>query len=428
MQHPIKLKLMTNQKRTHNTDHVLKFRQRPLYVLLFLYSLFALFAAPMAQGELFDPLSIYLTWDDDPSTTMTIRWITKSDRPEDTILYRQGGYMEWQTVQGSHLPMPDNHPYFIHRVELTDLSPDTDYFFKPGKEGVCFKFRTMPNVLNQPIRFAVGGDMYHGELETYITMNKTVAATDPMFAILGGDISYAAPKFGLFSENFSYWLDWLKVWKETMITPDGRLIPMLTAIGNHEVIGRYNQSPDKAKFFYALFKTPKLDGYGAFDFGNYLSIFILDTDHTHPIEGKQKQWLASAMKQRKDALHKFAVYHVPAYPSVRKDGVINQKIRKEWIPIFETFGLNAAFEHHDHAYKRTHPIYQGKVNQGKGILFFGDGAWGVKKPRTPKSPKELWYIAKSKASHNFILVILYGEERHYMALDLTGKQIDYTTN
>jgi Purple acid Phosphatase, N-terminal domain len=393
--------------------------------------LFILFitTASFVCGDTLEPISVYLTLEGNPSTSMTIRWVTNKGEDDDQVEYRQGGYPHWEKVEGTHIPMPDGHPYIIHRAQLSGLKPSTDYFFQLNNNGPEYKFRTLPNKLHEPIRFVVGGDILHDDPKYFAETNITAAATDPMFAVLGGDIAYSAPKVSLYKEDVTRWIDWLKTWKKTMITDDGRLIPMIIAIGNHEVIGRYDQPPERAIFFYSLFKWPSLGGYQVVDFDDYLSFWVLDSGHTHPIDGKQKEWLETTLAERRDTPHKFAVYHVPAYPSVRKTkGKISKKVRETWVPVFEKYGLNTAFEHHDHAYKRTHRIYDGQIDDNKGILYLGDGAWGVKKPRTPKSPSERWYLAKTKAKRHFLLVTLYGKKRQYMAIDYEGNVFDYTSD
>lgn len=374
-------------------------------------------------------ISIYLTLEGSPSTSMTIRWVTGTQHGRDKIEYRQGGYPNWESVEGSHICMPDDLPYTIHCAQLNSLKPATDYIFRIDEAGPSYKFRTLPNNLHEPIRFVVGGDMLHEHAESFSGTCTVAASTDPLFAVLGGDIAYAAPNSSLYKEEFDKWLAWLKIWFKTMVTDQGHLIPLLIAIGNHEVVGRYDQSPERAKFFYALFKWPALGGYQVIDFDDYMRFWVLDSGHTHPIDGKQKEWLEETLAAQKEVPHKFAVYHVPAYPSVRKSkGKISKLVRETWTCLFENHGLNAAFEHHDHAYKRTHPIYQGKVDVSKGVLYLGDGAWGIGTPRTPKTPADRWYLAKTKGQRHFILVILYGKKRHYMAVDHEGKVFDYTSN
>lgn len=396
----------------------------------FLFTIALLVVAPLllCYGAAL-PLSVYLTIEGSPSTSMTIRWITDRQHSDDKVEYREGGYPDWKETIGSHIPMPDDHPYAIHYAQLNSLKPGTDYLFRLAEDGPLYKFQTLPSNLHEPIRFVVGGDLYHDSIEEFIQTNSAAAATDPHFAVLGGDIAYSAPNIRLYGEDLARWIAWLTAWSKSMVTRDGRIIPFLIAIGNHEVIGRYDQTAERAKFFYSLFKYPNQGGYEVINFDDYMRFWILDSGHTHPIDGKQKEWLESTLSEYQEIPHKFAIYHVPAYPSVRKHtGKVSKMIRETWTPIFETHGLNTAFENHDHAYKRTHPIFQGKIDASRGVLYMGDGAWGVKNPRTPKSPADLWYLAKTKGQRHFILVILYGTKRHYMAIDPEGAVFDYTSN
>lgn len=377
--------------------------------------------------ELPGPITIYLTWQRDPTTTMVVQWVTDLQAESDEVHYQKKGDEEWKVATGTHVQMPRNQPYLIHRVELNNLSPEEAYYFTTGEwKSVSHKFRTMPRNPDKPFRFVVGGDMYGNDISYMIQTNKQAAAKDPMFALLGGDLAYAAEKSAksVNPEEAKKWVMWLKTWTDNAITPDGYMIPFIPAIGNHDTEGRYDQTPDKAPFFYTLFAFPGKQGYNVLDFGNYLSLVVLDSGHTHPIGGNQAKWLYQALEQRRNIPHKFALYHVGAYPSVRKyNGPYARKIREAWVPSFEKFHLSAAFEHHDHAYKRTVPILRGRKNP-EGVVYIGDGAWGVNNLRKPLSPTKLWYLAVSKQSRNFTLVTIDGNKRNYQGIDPTGKVID----
>ncbi len=373
------------------------------------------------------PLSVYLSWNQHPDTTMVIRWITPNDNHDDVIYYGAvKGEEKLKKASGIHFAMPDGHPYIIHYLELSSLEADTLYYFKIGEDDTSYKFRTMPSTLSSPIRFVVGGDMYHDSLTPLIEIQQQAAATTPHFALLGGDIAYTAPKFPIFSENFERWLDWLTTWSATMVTPEGCLIPMVVAIGNHDVIGRYSQPASRAAFFYALFITPDTSSYKVIDFDHYMSVIVLDTNHTNTIAGEQKTWLHLTLEQRPSIPNKFAIYHVPAYPAIRSPkGPVNSEVRQHWVPLFDQFRLTAAFENHDHAYKRTHLLYNGQPDAKKGVLYLGDGAWGVEKPRKEKFSKRLSYLANVVSSRHFILVTVYpNHETQYQAINDEGKVFD----
>lgn len=386
-----------------------------------------------------DPIAVYLTWQRSPESTMTVHWITEKDQPEDIVEYRQTTHSPWLKAAGNHIPMPGEAPYLIHSVELTNLLPETVYSFRIGQESISYKFQTMPSTLDNDVRFIAGGDMYHDELETLRQTNRQAAKTGPLFALIGGDIAYAAHNsFELLPQWVKPWLDrmsgqkpdrwlaWLAAWKNDAVTPDGRLIPILPVLGNHDTSGRFGQTPAESPFFYSLFSMPGKQGYNILDFGNYMSIALLDSGHTHPIGGQQAHWLAQQLQKRADVPHKFALYHVPAYPSVRKtNNEYSTQIRKYWVPIFEKNRLTAAFENHDHAYKRTLPILNNKparVNQG--VIYLGDGAWGVDEPRKVKDPSQKWYLAKHASVRHFLLMHLSGDKRRVTAISSQGEIVD----
>lgn len=375
---------------------------------------------------------------------MSIQWITPLNWESDALQYKKEGEPVWRKATGAHAKLPEEAPYLIHAIELTNLEPATTYSFRTGsdeagsdEEGKIYKFRTMPIDPEKPISFVVGGDMYHDTLEILHTTNKQAAKTSPDFALVGGDIAYAADKLSSFfprwlhpymdkwyGQKFDRWLNWLIAWKDDMVTPEGVMIPMLPAIGNHDTSGRFDQTPKEAPFFYTLFPMPGLQGYNVVDFGDYLSIFLLDSGHTHPIAGKQAAWLARNLSERFKTPHKFAIYHVPAFPSVHKmTEPVGAEIRKYWVPSFDAHRLTAAFEHHEHSYKRTHPIRKGQI-ASDGVMYIGDGGWGVDKPRTPRHVDKKWYLAKAISSRHFLLVTIEGAKKTVKAINPEGVVID----
>lgn len=405
------------------------------FLFLFPFLLFAVEEPP------YDPISVYLTWQRAPEKTMTIHWISDTSRSDDLVEYRQHGTNEWSCQTGFHCTVPDLPSYYVHTVELTHLTPNTDYDFRISSKGVEFKFRTMPSLFDDPIRFVVGGDVYHDTIEPVIETHKQAARKDPHFALIGGDLAYAGDRFAGLAEEMHSWMDWIKgndnktsrrsrwiewlvAWKEHMVAPDGRLIPFIPAIGNHDINGGFDKTSAEAADFHTFFAMPGKQGYNVLDFGNYLTLFILDTGHTNPIGGAQAHWLYENLKARQRIQHKFAVYHVPAYPSYRKyNNKISAAVRLHWIPLFDLYGLHAAFEHHDHTYKRTHFLRHGAIDPS-GVLYMGDGAWGVEEPRTPKTPEQAWYLAKTASRRHFILVTINKKTRQFKAIDHTGKVID----
>lgn len=398
-------------------------------VLFAIFAITMTFATPLTAAKIFDPSVIYLTWQRAPDTTMTILWITGTDRDSDIVYYQRFGETRWHQGCGTHAPLPEGHnEYLLHTVELTGLKPNSAYRFRTGSDSVVHSFKTMPADLKQPFRFVVGGDIYHDSIDAVIETMQQAALYQPMFALLGGDIAYAGGKVEKMEPDaWKRWIDFLKAWKEHMVTPEGYMIPLLPTTSNEDIVGRYEQPPESAAFFLALFPTPGLPGYSVIDFGDYMSIWLLDSGHLNKVEGKQARWLYDTLEARQKVPHKFAVYHVPAYPARRSlNNKIPTLIRTHWVPSFEKFGVEVAFEHHDHVYKRTNLLLNNKVDP-KGVLYLGDGGFGVSNPRIPVDPKDTWYLVKSSPTRHFIVGTVSQDGDNFKAVDYNGVVIDEIT-
>ncbi|MGZ3633198.1 MAG: fibronectin type III domain-containing protein [Parachlamydiaceae bacterium] len=372
------------------------------------------------------PIAVYLTWEGDPTTTITIQWLSMPDETSNLVKYHSlNDFIPLHAVATTQF-LPQDVPYLLHRVQLTNLKPGTEYSFQIEDLHTTYKFQTLPLTLTDPLRFVVGGDIYHNSLESVRETNLQAAQTNPAFALLGGDLAYSTDKVKR-KEDVHRWFAWLNLWTQTMITPAGCLIPIVATLGNHDTCGRFGKTPDYAEFFYALFKTPCNQGYRTFDAGRYLAITLLDSGHTHPIHGIQTRWLHKVLAYRQSYLHKFAIYHVPAYPSTRHFNAAKSPfIRRYWVPLFEKYHLDAAFENHDHNYKRTVPILNGKEHPN-GVLYLGDGSWGVDHETRPKTSNQAWYLAKTVPIRHFILVTLNGHQRAFEAINYKGEIFDSYT-
>jgi hypothetical protein len=388
----------------------------------------------------FQPATLFLTWHRDPTTTMTVQWIgTKGEVSDTRVYYRPitpvfasgpasvvgaAGIVAappWKMAQTRDKPYPFSD-FKVFRAEITGLAPGADYQFRIGKESPLYRFRTMPAKASQAIHFVSGGDC--GVNQHTIANNLQAARQDPMFAVIGGDLAYENGK------SVSTHLAFIRNYSRTMIGRDGRLIPMIACLGNHEVDGGYGTKREKAPFFYSLFDGlyPET-GYATLDFGQYLSLVLLDTGHTSKIEGDQTEWLEKVLKDRRDHPNVIVVNHVPAYPTARRwenvflSAGTGEPNRKHWVPLFEKYRVPVVLEHHDHTFKRTKPL-KGGLGDDDGVLYLGDGSWG--RLRAPRPPEKLPFLAAMSQEYHLTLHRIQGEERFHMALDETGRVMDVT--
>jgi hypothetical protein len=368
------------------------------------------------------PSVLYLTWMHDPTTTMAVHWHTTEDESNSEVAYRKKGAKEWRTKKGIYALLPKTN-LLIHTIELDELEPNGEYQFRIiGKKGT-YQFRTLPKTLLTPVRFVVGGDAYF-YLSVLRKMNERIASCDPDFVVVGGDIAYTNGRRAVFKGKgweIKRWRTFLKQWKKQMVTSDGRMIPIVPVLGNHDIKATTLTPMAHHFLFYELFAIPEQGtSYRVLDIGDYLSLFLLDSGHTFHIEGQQTAWLKKTLSERENVPYKMAAYHIAAYPSVYPyRDQSPKKIRTQWNPLFERYHLNVAFEHHNHAYKRTFPLKGNKIDPD-GVIYMGDGSWGV----TPRKPKKSWYLANIAQANTVCLVTLDSKIGSIEALNIHGEIFD----
>jgi len=377
------------------------------------------------EGRIALPPAVYLTWTGDPTTTIVVHWHNDGDDAK-TLRHRPAGSNAlWTTLEAaSTVPFPHTERH-VHTVEITGLAPHSDHEFQVDGYDETLRFRTLPARLDAPLKFGVGGDVDIGP--TADAMTAAISSHDPAFLVIGGDVAYC----DALAENSWKWMRYFESWFHNARAPDGRLIPKVMGIGNHEVhkgYARWHRDYDNsaawrqrnAPYFYRFFAFPGLTGHGVLDFGNYLSLVMLDTDHSSLITD-QIAWLRQTLDARRDRAHLIPVYHVTAYPSARPfDNEVSTRVRQHWVPLFENAGVKLAFEHHDHTFKHTKPLLAGEEN-AQGISYFGDGLWGINS-RQPDARR--WYLQPGASSQYHVhLVTLTETDRIVRSVAIDGSFI-----
>ena len=363
--------------------------------------------------------TLFLTWFRDPTTTIVAQWLEYGTSAIGTVRVRP---LKGDDCTEARVEVKPFGPGLltVHRAEVVGLTPGTEYVLQLGDEKQTHRFRTMPAKATDTFTWVAGGDCGTGPAA--VRTNTVAAKQEPYFAFVGGDFGYDNGTSVLAA--FRY----LNNYAKHMIDPKGRLIPVVTCIGNHEVRGGY-----KAKRSDATYYLPLYDGfykdvtYGTLDFGDYLSLVLLDTGHIEPIEGEQTDWLDKTLAAREGLPHLFVGNRVPAYPSYRApEGSLGRPgtgagNRKHWSPLFEKYRVDAVLEHHDHTFKRTHPLTGGLIDK-YGVPYLGDGSWG--QLRTPVSPEKRPYLLKVAKVNQMTVHRLEGEQRYHVAIDDTGRVVD----
>src|SRR5438105_12034537 len=95
---------------------------------------------PGADDPPFQPDTLFLTWQRDPTTTMTVQWvgtIGETSDPKVTYAPSKGG--PWQAQLTTAKPYPQTD-FKVFRAELTGLTPGTDYQFRIGRHSPTYRF------------------------------------------------------------------------------------------------------------------------------------------------------------------------------------------------------------------------------------------------------------------------------------------------
>ena len=322
-------------------------------VFIILFSVLAFTGVTQEQPYLnLKPRQIVLTYQNNPQTNITITWRTDQKGEKSIALFSSDSGVELQEYA-----QKDAETYtfketkaWIHSVELTNLVPEETYWIvlqTDDQKSKKFNFRTAPT---QPhnITFIMGADAQHLRTEMPIIRQVigTAAKENPDFFIYSGDFVNA--------ELSEYeWDLFFDLADELLITDEGRRIPIVPAIGNHEVVNGYGGDQTLAPFYYQRFKLPEPKNYYSILYNQDLLIISLDSNHSSPIAGVQAAWLKNTLERYKDAKWKIVQYHDGAWWGNESMYV---KMRAFWIPLFEKYGVTLVHNGHSHSYKRTAQI------------------------------------------------------------------------
>ncbi|MEC3879183.1 metallophosphoesterase family protein [Parapedobacter sp. 10938] len=375
------------------------------------------------------PLHLYVQFGSHPDREAVISWATTlpgknhvlyydtTARNGNTTLYanrsrkiHSGAY----TLQSDEKPMAS----YYHHAYLGDLKPSTRYYITVESDGERlgeYSFITAP-ADDRPVTLFIGGDSRLGadRVEDNNARRRMNTVMRQLFEKNPGIIALAHTAD---YTNRAYWSQlyyWLKDHFEKTTTADKRLLPIFPSRGNHDMDIGFEEMfwwPDRQNDFYY---TANLN--------RHTALVILNTEIS--LNGNQRDWLEKelqALRPKKRWLG--AMYHRPAYPSVRayEDG---ESRRRAWVPLFERYKLDLISSGHDHSMKRTVPILAVKANP-EGIVYIGDGGLGVR-PREVDPSR--WYLKPpgiAKSVHNVHMVEYGAKQITIEAFGIEGETLDY---
>jgi len=265
-----------------------------------------------------------------------------------------------------------------HFCEIDGLSPNTAYFFViKDSKGVSerFWFKTAPDE-PEPFTCIIGGDTKSVDpaLSAGRYSNQIVAKLRPLFVLFCGDFTTGD------GTNPDYWAQWLSDWFELTTTEDGRLIPIIPVMGNHE--RGYDKILNVIFNVPYQYNDPNNSYYSLSLGGNFIHITVLNSE-IWP-QDQQTGWLEDDLLSAENFTFKLAAYHKPFRPHTagKRENIYQYH---QWAYLFDKYGLDISIDADSHMSKITYPVRPDSINGIEGFfrddlagtMYIGEGSWGA---------------------------------------------------
>ena len=278
----------------------------------------------------------YLSWVNDPQTTMTISWSTETVGD---------GLVEFGPDDNYGFSGYDSSFGVLHSVELTGLEPSSEYHYRvlssTGEIGTDHTFSTA-KFYTEPFTFVAYGDTRTNDVHRGMVVSRIIEI-NPDLVFNTGDLV----------ENGEYPDLWRKWFTTNQVLLEDR--PFFIALGNHE---------QNATVYFNYWHFPVNEQWYSINYGN--AHFICLNTETN-LYGDQRTWLETDLIAASDsALWIFVFFHRPPYSSGNHGSDIS--VRQAWCSLFENYGVDIVFNGHDHNYERS------LINDVYYIVTGGGGA------------------------------------------------------
>jgi len=359
-----------------------------------------------------NPKHIHLTYQNDPTSTITVTWQTDTPKANNIVLYDtiscEGNISLYRySATGS------NHTYngasgYIHNVELINLESDTTYFFICGGLGDYSEersFRTAPQI-DSDFKLVIGGDS-QSDSDERAKISQAMNSFNPSFVMHAGDLVGDG-------RDQDEWNAWFTDVNDNWIGDNGLTIPLIPALGNHD---------ENATKYYRQFALPGNEQWFYYDWGPMVRIIVLNSEASpSQISTDQVNWLESVLASTPDNKWKIVMLHRTIYTHSHKhDDAIN--LLQNWVPVFDKYHVDIVFQGHTHQYHRTKPMNDhSSVNSyHEGTIYVTTAGWGAHFYDYDKQS----YSAYGKVIHHFTLVsINKNGTLHLEAKDINGNTFD----
>lgn len=360
------------------------------------------------------PDQICLTWSGDPKTTQTVQWRTSVSVEERSIELRRADSkdsnhsVKLEKSEFGDLLLTNDPENLRLTAEITGLESGTTYAYRVGTPEATTEwteFTTAPATA-EPFSFIYLGDPQEGLEEWAKLLHKSLeAAPQTDFYVIAGDLV-----------NNGRWRDqWDVFFNGARGVFDRK--PIVPVLGNHD----YDK--EEPLLYLGLFALPQNGPEGfpperAYSFRYSNALFVcLDSNIAL---NKQTAWLDRQLRESTDTW-KFVVYHHPVYPAAKnRKSADDAALVNEWAPLFDKYGVDIAFQGHDHAYMRTYPLRGGtRVEKSEKGTVYVVSVSGTKFYETrPRDYAEVMF--EEVMTYQTIDITTNPDRLQYRAYDMEG--------
>ena len=327
--------------------------------------------------------SMTVMWECDTTEPATVRWGTQPPLKKET------------SVQ----PFDHKNGFYLYRVRISDLEPDTKYQYKvilSDGESAASYFRTSPPP-NSPITFAAIGDSRTGH-DIFRKVSMFLDQYAPGIIISMGDL------VGL-GKNF-------EEWGPHYFAPAAQLInhiPLISTLGDHD-----DRGDGAVNFFYFFRPSPTKEHiWFSFDYGpaHFVSLDYRDEHNPQMMEWFEKDMRASKAKW------KFVYLHRPTY---NLGGHRMNWGRGVWPELYRKHKVDIVFTGHSHIYERFYPMRPSDQPDAWPVTYITTGGAGAGLYDTIPNP----HLARTESVNHILLVNIASDTLHLKALRLDKSVMD----
>ena len=272
----------------------------------------------------------------------------------------------------------DNKAAYVCGAVAEDLQEATTYYYRVGDGEHWSSVQSFTTgYQNTGIQALVLGDLQESNNTNLEGILGQVDIANFDLTIQTGDLVDNGGSYALWNNTFSM-LEEL---------PTGRLF----AIGNHEQSG----SLDPNALIY------NQEGGSSYYSAQYGNVFVATIAYNSFSQQVLEQLKADA--QASQATWKILVTHQPPYYTNKVAGM-DASTQRAVAQAVQEAGIDVVLSGHDHSYARTEPLYNGEVDQEKGITYFICGSLGEKSYSVTNNPE--FHFAQATNDYQALYILL----------------------